>query len=154
MRVVWYEKQGPVREVLVVGEMEDPQPGAGELRFRVMASGINPGDLKKRQDAFGYGMPYARVVPHSDGAGVIDQIGAGVPESRLGERVWCFGAQSYRPHGTAASYVVVPSDQAVPRPDGVSFVQGACLGISGITAHRAVHEAGPVDRRTVLVHCE
>ena len=151
MKAVWYDKQGPAREVLVVGEMDDPQPGAGEVRIRVMASGINPGDLKKRQDAFGFGMPYPRVVPHSDGAGVIDQLGAGVPQNRLAERVWCYGAQSYRPRGTAATYVVVPAEQAVPLPDAVSFVQGACLGIPGITAHRAVHAAGPVDQRTVLV---
>ena len=87
------------------------------------------------------GMPYPRVIPHSDGAGVIDAVGEGVPASRVGERVWCFGAQSYRPFGTAAEFVVVPAGQAVPLPDGVSFEQGACLGIPGITAHRAVHAA-------------
>jgi NADPH2:quinone reductase len=91
------------------------------------------------------------VIPHSDGAGVIDEVGAGVPASRLGERVWCFGAQSYRPFGTAAESVVVPAGQAVRLPDGVSFEQGACLGIPGITAHRAVHVGGPVEGRVVLV---
>jgi NADPH2:quinone reductase len=151
MRAVWYDRQGAAPDVLVVGEIEEPQPAAGEVRIRVMASGINPGDLKKRQNAFGYGMPYARVVPHSDGAGVIDQVGSGVSQSRLGERVWCYGAQSYRPYGTAADYVVVPALQAVPLPDQVSFEQGACLGIPGLTAHRAVHAAGPVEQRTVLV---
>jgi NADPH2:quinone reductase len=131
--------------------MPDPEPGPGEVRIRVAASGINPGDVKKRQDAFGLGMSYPRVIPHSDGAGTIDRVGAGVSASRAGERVWCHGAQSYRPFGTAAGYVVVPSAQAVPLPDGVSFDQGACLGIPGITAHRAVHGAGPVAGRTVLV---
>ena len=96
-------------------------------------------------------MPYPRVVPHSDGAGVIDEVGSQVSPSRVGERVWCFGAQSYRPFGTAADYAVVPTDQAVPLPNGVSFEQGACLGIPGITAHRAVHVAGPVRGRTLLV---
>jgi NADPH2:quinone reductase len=151
MKAAWYERQGAARDVLVVGEMPDPEPGPTEVRIRVAVSGINPGDVKKRQDAFGYGMPYPRVIPHSDGAGIIDRVGDGVPPSRVGERVWCYGAQSYRPFGTAAEYVVVPSGQAVPLPDGVPFEQGACLGISGITAHRGVHSAGPVAGRVVLV---
>jgi NADPH2:quinone reductase len=151
MKAAWYERQGNPESVLVVGEMAAPEAGSGEVRIRVAASGINPGDVKKRQDAFGVGMPFPRVIPHSDGAGVIDQVGEGVPESRLGERVWCFGAQSYRPFGTAAEYVVVPAAQAVRLPDGVSFEQGACLGIPGITAHRAVHVGGSVEGRRVLV---
>src|SRR5215510_9139178 len=151
MKAAWYETQGAARDVLVVGEVPDPEPGPDEVRIRVAASGINPGDVKKRQDAFGYGMPYPRVIPHSDGAGVIDRVGDGVPASRVGERVWCYGAQSYRPFGTAAEYVVVPSAQAVPLPDGVSFEQGACLGIPGITAHCCVHAAGSLEGSTVLV---
>src|SRR3954471_22079987 len=151
MRAAWYETQGAARDVLVVGEMPDPEPGPAEVRIRVAASGINPGDVKKRQDTFGYGMPYPRVIPHSDGAGTIDRVGDGVPASRVGERVWCYGAQTYRPFGTAAEYVVVPSEQAVPLPDRISFEQGACLGIPGITAHRAVHAAGSVNGRVVLV---
>lgn len=151
MRAAWYLQQGPASEVLIIGDMPDPEPGAGEVRIRVATSGINPGDVKKRQDAFGVGMPYPRVIPHSDGAGIIDKIGQNVPESRVGERVWCYGAQSYRPFGTAAEYVVVPVAQAIPLPTEVSFEQGACLGIPGITAHRAVHVAGPVEERTVLV---
>jgi NADPH2:quinone reductase len=102
-------------------------------------------------DAFGVRMPYPRVIPHSDGGGTIDRVGDGVSASRVGEQVWCYGAQSYRPFGTAAEYVVVPSAQAVPLPEGVSFEQGACLGIPGTTAHRAVHVAGPVAERRVLV---
>jgi NADPH:quinone reductase len=151
MRAAWYERQGPAAEVLVVGEMPTPEPRPNEVRLRIAASGINPGDVKKRRDTFGVGMPYPRVVPHSDGAGVIDAVGSQVSSSRVGERVWCFGAQSYRPYGTAADYVVVPTEQAVPLPDGASFEQGACLGIPGITAHRAVHVAGPVRGRTLLV---
>src|SRR5215471_13484939 len=90
MKAAWYERQGPARDVLIVGEMPDPQPLAGEVRIRVTASGVNPGDVKKRQDAFGVGMPYARVIPHSDGAGTIDRAGEGVSASRVGERVWCW----------------------------------------------------------------
>jgi NADPH:quinone reductase-like Zn-dependent oxidoreductase len=118
MNAAWYEKQGPARQVLVVGTMPDPDPGSGEVRIRVAASGINPGDVKKRQNAFGYGMPFRRVIPHSDGAGTIDRVGQGVARSRIGERVWCYGAQSYRAFGTAAEYVVVPSGQAIPLPQG------------------------------------
>ncbi len=151
MKAAWYETQGAARDVLVVGEMPDPEPGPGEVRLRVAASGINPGDVKKRQDAFGYGMPHPRVIPHSDGAGTIDRVGGGVPASRVGERAWCYGAQSYRPFGTAAEYAVVPAERAVPLPDRVPFEQGACLGIPGITAHRCVHVAGPVAGRMVLV---
>jgi NADPH2:quinone reductase len=151
MKAAWYERQGPASEVLVVGEMASPEPAEGEVRIRVAASGINPGDVKKRQDAFEVGMSYPRVIPHSDGAGVIDRVGRGVPASREGERVWCFGAQSYRPFGTAGEFVVVPGKQAIPLADGTSFEQGACLGIPGITAHRAVHVAGSVTGRTVLV---
>jgi NADPH2:quinone reductase len=151
MKAAWYEKQGAARDVLVVGEMPDPTPGPGEVRIRVVASGINPGDIKKRQNSFGYGMPYNRVIPHSDGSGVIDRVGVGVSAARIGERVWCYGAQNYRPFGTAAEYVNVPTERAVSLASGVSFEQGGCLGIPGITAHRAVHVAGPIDGRGVLV---
>jgi NADPH:quinone reductase len=151
MKAAWYEKQGPAREVLVVGEMPDPTPAAGEVRLRISASGINPGDIKKRQDAFGYGMAYPRVIPHSDGAGRVDQLGAGVSSEWLGRSVWCYGAQSYRPFGTAAEFTVVPVDHVAPLPENVSCEQGACLGIPGITAHRAVHVGGAVNGRTVMV---
>ena len=151
MRAAYYETQGPAREVLKVGTMADPTPGPDELRIRVAASGINPGDIKKRQDAFGYGMPYPRVIPHSDGAGVVDLVGKNVPTDWIGRRVWCYGAQSYRPFGTAAEYVVLPVGQVATLPERLPFAQGACLGIPAITAHRCVHVAGPVAGRTVLV---
>jgi NADPH2:quinone reductase len=125
MQAPWYEAQGAARDVFVVGAMPDPEPGPGEVRIRIFASGINPGDLKKREDAFGVGMPYPRVIPHSDGAGVVDRVGAGVAASRLGQRVWCYGAQSYRAYGTAAGFTVVPHGQAVPLPDALSFEEGA-----------------------------
>lgn len=150
MKAAWYEKQGPARDVLVVGEMPQPLPAAGEVRIRIEASGINPGDVKKRQNAFGYGMAYPRVIPHSDAAGRVDQLGAGVSSEWMGRSVWCYGAQSYRPFGTAAEFTVVPVEQIAPLPDKVSMEQGACLGIPGITAHRAVHVGGAVSGRTVM----
>jgi len=151
MRAAWYEKQGPAREVLTVGEMPDPTPATGEVRIRIAASGINPGDIKKRQDSFGIGMAYPLVIPHSDGAGRVDRVGDGVPAEWLGRPVWCYGAQSYRPFGTAAEFTVVPVENVAPLPDSVTPDQGACLGIPGITAHRAVFVAGPVNGHTVLV---
>src|SRR3954451_18136566 len=132
--------------------MPDPAPGPGEVRVRVAVSGINPGDTKKRGDWVGYGMPYPRVIPHSDGAGVIDAIGDEVDAARIGERVWVYGAQSYRAFGTAAQLTVVTAEQEVSLPGNVSDEVGACLGIPGITAHRAVFGDGPVEGRTVLVH--
>lgn len=151
MKAAWYERQGAARDVLIFGEMADPHPGAGEVRIRVAFSGVNPGDVKKREDAFGVGMPYPRVIPHSDGSGTVDAVGEGVSRDWLGRRVWCYGAQSYRPFGTAAEYTLVPLKQAVQLPEGVSLEQGACLGIPGITAHRAVHVAGPFKGKNVLV---
>jgi NADPH2:quinone reductase len=151
MRAAWYEKQGPAKDVLVVGEMPDPTPGPGEVRIRIAASAINPGDIKKRQDSFGLGMPYPRVIPHSDGAGTVDQVGEGVSYEWVGRRVWCYGAQSYRPFGTAAEFTVVPLDHIAPLPENVSPEEGACLGIPGITAHRAVFVGGAVTGQTVLV---
>lgn len=152
MLAAWYEKPGPAAEVLEVGEMADLEPAAGEVRVRVAFSGINPGDTKKRGDWVGAGLAYPRVVPHSDGAGVVDAVGAGVDAGRIGERVWIYGAQSYRAFGTAAQLTVIPGSQAVRLPDGVSDEIGACLGIPGITAHRTVFSDGPVSGAIVLVH--
>lgn len=152
MRAAWYETRGPARDVLVVGEMPDPEPGPGEVRIRLSWSGINPGDVKKRSGWQGSPMPYPRVVPHSDGAGTIDSVGAGVAQDRLGTSVWCYGAQSYRAFGTAADYVVVPEALAVPlRRPGLEE-QAACLGIAGITGYRAVFADGSVRGLDVLVH--
>lgn len=151
MRAVWYDRQGPASEVLQVGEVPDPEPGPGEVRVRVSRSGVNPGDTKKRRGWLGSSMAFPRVIPHSDGAGVIDSAGPGVDPKRVGQRVWIYGAQSYRPFGTAAQFTVVPDSQAIELPGSVSDDLGACLGIPGITAHRAVFGDGPVSDKTILV---
>jgi NADPH:quinone reductase len=152
MIAAWYDRQGPAAEVFQVGELPAAGPGSGEVRVRLTLSGLNPGDVKKRQAWLGSAMAFPRIVPHSDGAGVIEAVGPGVDPARVGTRVWVYGAQSYRPFGTAAQSTVVPSALAVDLPGAVSDETGACLGIPGITAHRAVFADGPVSGQTVLVH--
>jgi NADPH2:quinone reductase len=151
MIAAWYDRQGPAAEVLQIGDLPAPEPGPGEVRVRVTLSGINPGDTKKRAGWPGSPMTYPRVIPHSDGAGIIDAVGDGVDTGRIGKRVWTYGAQSYRPFGTAAQLTCVPSMQAVALPDDVSDELASCLGIPGITAHRAVFSDGPVEGTTILV---
>jgi len=151
VRAAWYDARGPAREVLRVGELPLPVPGPGELRVRVAASGVNRGDVGKRGGAWSSEMPFPRVIPHGDGAGVVEAVGAGVSQARVGEHAWVFLAQSYRPFGTAAELVVVPAEHAVPLSEEVPFEQGACLGIPGITGHRAIFADGPVDGLTVVV---
>jgi NADPH:quinone reductase len=152
MIAAWYDRQGRATDVLQVGDLPETEPGRGEVRVRLVLSGINPGDIKKRMGWLGSAMAFPRIVPHSDGTGVIEAVGSGVGAARVGTRVWVYGAQSYRPFGTAALTTVVPSALAVGLPDSVSDETGACLGIPGLTAHRAVFADGPVAGQTVLVH--
>ncbi|GAA5071895.1 NADPH:quinone reductase [Roseibacterium beibuensis] len=152
MKAVWYERFGPAAEVLTLGEMADPVAGSGEVLVRVHASGINPSDVKLRAGARpGAEMAYPRVIPHSDGAGVIEAVGEGVDAARVGERVWIWNAGWQRAFGTAAEYVALPSEQAVRLPEGTSFAEGACFGIPAMTAWYAVCGDGPVAGQTVLV---
>lgn len=150
MKAVWYERQGPAREVLQTGELDDPQPGRGEVRVRLAVSGVNPIDVKRRLGGRG-GMTAPRVVPHFDGAGLVDAVGPGVDDKRIGERVWVYKAQWQRDLGTAAECVVVPSECAAPLPEAVSFVEGACLGIPALTAYPCVYADGDVAGQMVLV---
>jgi NADPH2:quinone reductase len=152
MKAVFYERKGPAREVLRVGDLPVPEPGPGEVLVRVHASGVNPSDTKTRGGWAGAtAMPFPRIVPHQDGAGVIERVGEGVDAGRVGERVWIYEAQWQRPFGTGAEFVVVPAVQAVRLPETTSFAEGACLGIPAMTAHRAVFADGPVAGKTVLV---
>ena len=148
MKAAWYERNGGAADVLVVGEMPMPTPAVGEVRVQLHTSGVNPSDVKSRM-ARPLGGP--RILPHSDGAGVIDAVGEGVPTSRIGERVWIWNAQWQRPHGTSAQYVVLTSEQAVLMPDSLTFEAGACMGIPGLTAMQAVRLAGDVRGKQVLV---
>ena len=151
MRAATYHQQGPAQSVLKVGTVETPEPSDGEVRVRLAASGVNPSDVKSRSGVFRRPMAFPTIIPHSDGAGIIDKVGPGVSKYRIGERVWTFNAQFQRPFGTAAEYVTLPSKQAVPLPAETDFAAGACLGIPALTAHRGVTLFGPVNGLNVLV---
>lgn len=150
MQAAYYEQNGSARNVLRVGEVETPHPGPGEVRVKIAASGVNPSDVKSRQGTVRK-IAWPRVIPQSDGAGVIDDVGTGVTQSRLGERVWLWNGQWKRAFGTAAEYISLPAAQAVKLPDGVSFEQGACLGIPAMTAYHAVVLANAAKDTTLLV---
>ena len=150
MRAAFYERNGAARDVLSVAEVDTPVPGPGEVRIKLKTSGVNPSDVKAREGRTRK-LAYPRVIPHSDGAGVIDAVGAGVPASRQGERVWVWNAQWKRPFGTCAEYVVLPAQFAVPLPSNISDEAGACLGIPAMTAFNAVEVAGIARGTTVLV---
>jgi len=150
MLAALYDRHGPAAEVLRVVEVERPEPGPGQVRVRMQLSGINPTDWKSRAGMTPRPMDGFQV-PHHDGAGVIDAVGAGVDQSRVGERVWTWLAANGNQWGTAAQWCVLPSRQAVPLPDSASAELGACLGVPAMTAHRCLYADGPVDGKNVLV---
>ena len=138
MLAAFYDRPGSARDVLTVGDLPRPTPAAGEVLVRIIASGVNPSDVKSRSGGRRV-HTFPRVVPHSDGAGVIEAVGPGVDAARVGERVWTWNVQWRRAFGTAAEYVALPSPQAVPLPGTVPFEVGACLGVPWLTAWRAVN---------------
>ena len=148
MKAAWYEKNGAPREALITGELPTPNPAEGEVRVKLVTSGVNPSDFKSMR---GRPLMAPRIVPQSDGAGIIDMVGMGVPASRLGQRVWIWNGQFRRPMGTAAQYITLPSVQAVYLPDQCDFAAGACLGIPALTAFEAVRLLGDVKGKTILV---
>lgn len=159
MRAVVYSSAGDP-SVLDVVDREPGVPGDGEVRVRIVVSAVNPTDWKSRAGAPGQPLAFPEVVPHQDGAGVIDAIGPGVEGLAVGDRVWLLLAQHQRPTGTAQELTVVPADRVVKLPDTASFDLGAALGVPAVTAHRAltVAEGGPsrlspgaLAGRTVLV---
>jgi len=151
VRAAVLERFGPAREVLGVRELPVPEPGPGEVRVRVRLSGVNPSDWRVRSGSLAPAPAFPYLVPHQDGAGEIDAVGAGVPAERVGERVWVWFAAHGRQHGTAAQWVCLPAEQAVALPAGASLELGASLGIPALTAHRCLHADGPPEGLTVLV---
>lgn len=151
MKAASYQSFGPARKVLVVGELDKPSPGPGEVLVKLAASAVNPSDVKKRMGSAPDLLDNGLVIPHSDGGGVIESVGEGVDAARLGQRVWVYQAQHARRFGTAAQYIALESRRAVPLPVNTGFEVGACIGIPVMTAHRCVFADGPVDGRVLVV---
>ena len=151
MRAAIYDRTGAARDVLRIAEAPTPRPGPGEVRVRLAWSGVNPSDVKTRAGTRSRTLPFPQIIPHSDGAGTIDEVGDGVSRGRMGERVWLWNAAWGRPFGTAAEYIVLPANQAVPLPENVELEVGACLGIPALTALHAAVVDGGVARKTVLI---
>ncbi len=151
MKAVWFEEPGIAGEILKVGERPRKDPGEGEVLVRLYASAVNPSDVKKRAGAQPPGFEEGYVIPHSDGAGVIESVGPGISVDRIGQRVWVYQAQFGRNCGTAAQYVSLPAALAAALPENTGFDVGACMGIPAMTAHRCVFGAGDPSGKTVLV---
>jgi NADPH2:quinone reductase len=151
MRAAYYESTGSARDVLKLAEIDDPQPADGEVLVEVAYSGVNPSDVRARGGGSKRPFNFARTVPHSDGAGTIVAVGAGVSKERIGERVWLWNGQWFRPFGTAAERVALPSVQAVTLPAGISLEEGACLGIPALTAWYGLHHMPDMADHTILV---
>lgn len=151
MKAVWFEKFGDAKNTLFSGELDKPVVKNGEVLVRMKTTGVNPSDVKKRAGSFPNLLDEGLVVPHSDGAGIIEAVGEGVDASRIGERVWVYQAQFARRFGTAAEYLTIDASRTANLPDNTSFEIGACLGIPVMTSHRCVFADGPVEGQTVLV---
>ncbi|NRF66950.1 NADPH:quinone reductase [Aquincola sp. S2] len=151
MQAAYYERTGAARAVLQVGELPEPAPGPGEVRVRLHCSGVNPSDVKSRAGLRSSVLPFERIVPHSDGAGVIDAVGGGVSPARIGERVWIWNGAWGRANGTAAEWITLPARQAVALPEDTPLEAGACFGIPALTGLHAVQSHGGVQGKTVLV---
>lgn len=150
MKAAWYENIGAAAEVLQVGETSDPTPNVGEVLVEIKSSGLNPSDVKTRAGARGE-LQFPKVIPHSDGGGVITAVGEGIDKSRIGERVWIWNGAFGRACGTCAKMIALPSEQAVSLPEGTSFEAAACMGIPASTAYYGMLCDGSVEDQTVLV---
>jgi NADPH2:quinone reductase len=151
MKAVWYERTGAASDVLTFGEMPTPEPGPGEVRVRLHASGVNPADVGRRAGSY-RAMEFPRVIPNSDGAGIVDQLGDGVTRFHRGQRVWLYnGQRNGRAFGTAAETISLAEHMVTPLPNDLSFAAGATLGIPCMTAWCSLFGDGPVAGQTILV---
>lgn len=151
MRAAWFEQFGAADEVLKIGERPRPEPAAGEVLVRMATSGVNPSDVKKRAGSFPDLLHDGYVIPHSDGAGVVEAVGEGVTAKQTGDRVWVYQAQYGRRFGTSAQYLAIDERRAPLLPTNTDYDVGACLGIPVMTAHRCVFSDGAVSDQKVLV---
>lgn len=145
-----YEKHGSAPEVFILGDVETPHPGPGQVRVKIAFSGINPTDVKSRAGAVASEINEFQI-PHHDGSGVIDTVGDGVSPERIGERVWLMLAAKGSRYGTAAEYCIVDSDFARPLPTPVSFELGAVLGVPAVTAAYCLFSDGSIEGQSILV---
>jgi len=151
MKAVQFEKFGSASETLKQVVLPTPEIKPNEVLVRLYTSGINPSDTKKRSGAFPKLLYSGPVIPHSDGAGVIEDVGTEVDKQRIGERVFVYQAQHNRQLGTAAQYVAISTSLAPKLPDPASFEVGACIGIPIMTAHRCVYANGdPKDLKLLI----
>ena len=150
MQAAWYETIGSADEVLQVGEINNPSPGQGDVLVQMKTSGVNPSDVKTRAGARGE-LQFPKIIPHSDGGGVITAVGEGVSKDRIGERVWIWNGAFGRAYGTCAELISLPSNQAVSMPDSTSFETAACLGIPAATAFYGIFCDGSVNDQNILI---
>jgi NADPH2:quinone reductase len=153
MKAVWYERTGAAPDVLTFGDRPTPVAGAGEVLIRLEASGVNPADVGRRAGSYsGSAMEFPLVIPNSDGAGLVEQVGRGVTRFQRGQRVWLFnGQRNGRAFGTAAEFIALAEQLVTPLPDNLSFAEGATLGIPAMTAWCGLFGDGPITGQTVLV---
>jgi NADPH:quinone reductase len=135
-------------EVLKVEEAPRPEPGPGELLVRVRAAGVNPADTYMRSGAYA-AKPSLPYTPGTDGAGVVEAVGAGIDRVAVGDRVYL--ARSLG--GTYAEYALALESQVHPLPEALGFAQGAALFVPYATAYRALFQLGRArSGETLLVH--
>lgn len=148
MKTALYTRNGSADAVLQLRDKPKPTPQSGEVLVKLVTSGVNPSDVKSRA-----GRPLAGdyIIPHSDGAGVIEAVGEGIDASRTGERVWIWNGQWQRQDGTAAEYIAVPEAQAVNLSDDITFEIAACFGIPGLTAAHGINLLDHTTSDTVLI---
>ena len=144
MQAVVVERPGGP-ETLAVRELPVPEPGPGQVRVRVEAAGVNYIDIYHRSGLYPRETPF---VPGVEGAGVVDAVGEGVREVRVGDRV----GYVMQP-GSYALYHVVPADRLVAVPEGVTAEQAAAVLLQGMTAHYLACSTVPLkEGHRALVH--
>ena len=156
MRTIINNARGTAADTLVLVDRDVREPQGNEIRVRVSASGLNPSDVKVRIGAQGP-MVADEVIPHNDGAGIVESTGPDVTQFSVGDRVWLFNVNrtpdgtAQGVNGTAAELIVVPENLAAELPSELGFSEGACLGVPAMTAHRAVFCGGSIENKKVFV---
>ncbi len=153
MKAVTYSTFGSANEVLQIESLNDPIAGEGDVVVKMHYSAVNPSDVKARAGGRP-GItkpPFAKIIPNSDGSGIIVDVGHDVDKNRIGQRVWLWNGQWKRAFGTSAEYIALPQEQAVLLPDNVDLREGAILGIPALTAVHAVIGQGNVKGKHVFI---